>query len=542
MGYVVFTTKDSFDINITETVKRIIERDTEIVELIISDFYKEKRMELIEKICKINSRLCKQDVDNISTIIDHLVQRKHGLFNLSPDFIIQYVKYFIGIDQQERKGEAVFNVIFETNIRNAIINNAYKNDVGDFIISLEEIAYYMHFHKVEQISSDEIQKIINEYNLKYTLNINAKRFVESITKAKILQECSDSLSYEFCNRNYLAYFVANKINKLIERNGIAIDELKHILRNICFGINDTILLFLSYLRNNTKFALSLCTNAEEILSDYEEIDFDKSNISFLKRQSKDKIKLPSLGERKAYYHRTNDLEKKRREQETEEIKYKGLYDYDDNDAEKFQYKIGRAVKYLELISKSLISQFSILEAGEKQQIIESMYKLPNKILFAALKPYEDNYDRTIDQLKEVVDSMKSENKLSVDELERIFINCAISICLGLFDNVAFCGANNKTLLVLNSFNLSNSNYTIINLIMEENGGTTDSFIEKAIKLADGSDDEFLIYLIKLVARKHIITHDSIKYNQLDKLSTSIFKNCCKKQLLLMSLNSSAKKE
>ena len=55
-----------------------------------------------------------------------------------------------------------------------------------------------------------------------------------------------SFLIEIIYRNYLSYFIAKKINKLIERNGPDIEELHYILNNICFGINDTILLFLSY--------------------------------------------------------------------------------------------------------------------------------------------------------------------------------------------------------------------------------------------------------------------------------------------------------
>lgn len=532
--YLVFTTNDSVNINVIDSVKKYIDYDFEIISFCINDFFKEKRTELISNICKFNPKICEKDVDNISIIIDNLVQKRHGLFNLTPDFIIQYVKYFIGINPQERKGEAIFNVIYETNIRNAIINNSDKREVEEFLISLEEIAYYMHYKKIDIISINEIENIIREYNLRCDLNIDIKRFIISVSNAKLFHECSNSFKYEFCNKNYLAYFIAKKINKLIERNGTDIDDLKYIIKYICFGVNDTILMFLSYLRSNTNIALSLCSSANELLEEYEEIDFDKNNVSFLKRHFEDKIKLPHPIEKGKDRKRKGELEEKLRELEEQEIKYKGIYDYSEDDVEKIKYRIGRAIKYLELISKSLISQYNILEAKEKSIIIDCMYELPNKILYAILKPYDENFDKTISELKMMVDSIDDDKTIDTEKLEKLFINCALAICLSLYDDIAFCGSDKKTLLIQNKYNLLNSNYKIMNLLMESNGGSIDSFVEKSLYMNDNNKDEFFTYLIKLIVRQYVITHDSINHNQLDKLSNKLFSNKDKKNILLLS--------
>ena len=64
-------------------------------------------------------------------------------------------------------------------------------------------------------------------------------------------------------------------------------------------------------------------------------------------------------------------------------------------ASSFAYKLSRAVKYLEVISKSLISHFVNLESSEKQKIIKLMYSAPNRILFALLSSLD--YERTVDE-------------------------------------------------------------------------------------------------------------------------------------------------
>lgn len=548
MGCVIISSKESFNFDLTDAAKKILENETQIVELLISDFFKAKRAELIKKICETDKRLCLSDVEDISKIIDFHVLKKHELFNLSPEFIIQCVKYFMGLDKRERRNEAVFNVIFETNIRNSVIENADIIDVQNFLISLEEIAFYMHFHKTERVTTDEIESIINDYNKKYTLKINAKNFVDVVKNAKILNGCVNSFEYQFCSRNHLAYFVANKINKLINKKGPDVIELSYIIDNICFGINDTILLFLSYLRNNTNFALTLCEKAESLLFNLEEIDFDLSNIQFIKGENKSKVSLPTKLEKSEYKQYVGEMEKERREQDELEVRYKGLYDYDENDIDKLQYKLARALKYTEIIAKSLNSQFSILEADEKIRIVDCLYRFPNKILYAVLKRAEDKYDQIILELKEHFDSLDLERKPNEDELKRVVNDLSIALCLSLYDNLAFCSANSATMSVLDSYNFTNSNYSIMNLLMQENGTSTNEFVNKAYKLAQESDNEFLHHLIKMVVRKHVITHDEINYKQLDKLATPIDINgksrslFDKKQLLLITGSISAEYE
>ena len=83
------------------------------------------------------------------------------------------------------------------------------------------------------------------------------------------------------------------------------------------------------------------------------------------------------------------MEKQQREKEMNEIQFRNIYDYNEIDADKFQNKIVRAIKYLEIISKSLISQFVNLDLSEKQRIIELMYSAPNRILYAIFKPYDE---------------------------------------------------------------------------------------------------------------------------------------------------------
>lgn len=541
VGFIVYTSQNILELDVTSAaIEEILESET-YYNITIEDFYKEKRTELVSRICALKSQGNSALLPYIKEIIDHLVDRRHGLFELSPANIVQYVKFFLTNGTDDRKGEAVFNVVFETNLRNAIIEKCGEKYLEYCLLSLEEIAYYMHQNKNERITYSDIVNLINNINTKRGLQIDIKKCLDTVLSAKIIRNFKENNIYEFSNRNYLAYFIAKKLNNLIEKNGIGIPELQYIFNNICFGINDNILLFLSFLRNNTAFALNLCEMLDSLLKEYPELNFDQNNIRFIKYQSDTSILIPTQNDQKEIEKVSDDIERLKRQKEFEEIQYRSVYDYNEEDANKFQNKIVRAVKYLEVISKSLISHYVNLELPEKQRIIDLMYSAPNRILFAIFKPYDDKYGDVIDELKRIVDSTEEKIKLSKKEIEEIFNDSAVAICLSLYDNVAFYGTNSETLKLLNEYPKDNSNYKVANLIMEEVGGTSENFVDKAIKLNEDEDDVFIKNLIQRIARKHIITKN-VGYKIRDRIADKILTASSKDQLYLMSISKGKKKE
>jgi hypothetical protein len=528
-GHIICTSKDKFDPNVIEAIKQRLALNN-IATYRIAHFYKEKRSELVKKVCGLTRRFSSNDIDDIILVIDRLAQKRNGLFNLSPDFIVQYLRHFINGNPKEKRDEEAFNIIFENNIRNSIIVHTKRNDLSDFITILEEIAYMMHFNKIERITSEQISQLILNYNQDHILEVDDAAFIRSMTKARIIR-LSTGLKYEFVSRNYLAYFIAKKISRKIEREGNADTDLAYLTRAICFSINDTILLFLSYIRSNTRFALRLCDEAESLVSEISEIDFDIPNIVFLRKNHSLKVCLPTSDEIKTHEHNIAKHEEQLEKYEEEMISYKGLYDYSEDDIDKMPYKLSRVAKYLEMIGKSFTSQYSVLNKPEKMRIMECLYGLPNRVLYAYFKPLDNCYDDIIKQLQDLQDEMEAEyrqkgredfKRLSKVEIQNLFWKFSINICLSLYDDIGVVSANGRTLPALQLFTPKNSNHKIQKLIMVENGGTTQSFVEQAIKTYEETDDPFMCDLIRLVARAHIMTHPSINHSARDQIADKLF--------------------
>jgi hypothetical protein len=217
------------------------------------------------------------------------------------------------------------------------------------------------------------------------------------------------------------------------------------------------------------------------------------------------------------------------------LRFKSIYDYNEEEANEYPNKIIRAVKYVEIISKSLISHNINLELEEKREIIDLMYSVPNKVLYAMFSPFDMHFDEVIDELKAVADSVSEPpQEMSRQDVENIFIQVAVSICLGLYDKIAFHGSNSETLRLLNVFEMTNSNHRVMNLLMEENGGTSLTFADKAILLKEEEKDSFITDLVMRIARKHLLTR-SVDFRTKQRIADKIFPPLAKKSLLVNSM-------
>jgi len=171
-----------------------------------------------------------------------------------------------------------------------------------------------------------------------------------------------------------------------------------------------------------------------------------------------------------------------------------------------------------------------------------MYTAPNRILYAVFKPYDidDKYDSMIEKLMKDIESIKELKDLSKWDISMAVNNAIISICLGLYNCIAFFGASRDSLHLLNAFELQNTNHRIQNLMMEENASATDIFVNKAIDIIESDEDLFALSLIRRIVRRHLILRD-VGFRSRDKVAEKIFDKSKKSQVRTLSLGKNARK-
>ena len=190
------------------------------------------------------------------------------------------------------QGEVVFSKVFEHKIQSSIIAFSKKSDVDEIITAFEELAGYINSSRNDLLKIDEFCKIIEKYNEEYRLKISADNVLEIGIRAKVLKKTED-LSIHFSDKNYLAYFIAKYLLRLFHSENADYSGIEYALKNICFGINADIILFISYLSSNTKIVMSISEQAGMLLLPWEELNFEENNISFMKYSKQKQIKSPT---------------------------------------------------------------------------------------------------------------------------------------------------------------------------------------------------------------------------------------------------------
>lgn len=244
---------------------------------------------MIKKICaNYLAEYPALDVEEKSRKINEDITNQIKYFQLTPDFIHQFVDYYIQFSHIKTQSETnAFSKVFEANITYRISKNVKEeNDIDEILIALDYVAHYIHFEKMYQkISYEEFEQAVDKYKKRYdNEELNTKYVYNVALGANILKESSTSFEIEFCDENLLAYFVARYLNRTWQKEE-KFEDLKEVLENICFGINGDVILFLSYITNNTRILEPILKSISDHMKEWTELDIDKNNIEYLSKVS-----------------------------------------------------------------------------------------------------------------------------------------------------------------------------------------------------------------------------------------------------------------
>ena len=493
--------------------------------------YKETRDILIQRIGAIYNKST-EEIDAIRIALDYLVQCQTSFFSFTPISMIQYIKYFMREGTKDHKEVQTLSMVFETNIRSSMLACvAHQAEANLYLQALEFIANKMYFElRAELITIQEFETIIDEFNTKRKANVTPKLFLETCKLANLMMESKESFDLGFYDNNTYAYFVAKALNSEFEKNPSNETKIQYVMDRICFGINDTIILFLSFIRSNTRIIIRIAEKAIELMEGYPEWDFDLRNIPFLQQSILLPTGAPTSKEKENHIQQLERVESDRHDA----IKFRGIFDYSDEDITKDSYIILKALKYAQLVGRALVDQYGSLESDDIEIMLKALYTVPQKVVFAALKPYQDNYEKIILKIQDILKEKCPEQPTSDKQIRRLLSNAGIMAALNILDNCAFSSSNTSTIVALRDWTPQNTNHKILELMMEENTGNTSEFIAKAIALRDElKQNLFAAMLIAQIARKHIFYLSSIDYRHIDSLiSGKVFSKETKATILL----------
>lgn len=513
--YIFLFSREIWDIDLKrKTLEEL--SDNKIYRLEICPFYFKKRGEFIQKICKHITHRTDYDLTLKADKINNDIANQVELFQLTPSFIYQYVNCYLSFPLSNNTDNVnVFNKVYEANITMRLAKVAGEENVSDIMMALEYVAYYAHFgetHPIYPFTHENFNRWVELYNKDYDNNLKGRFAFDKSVDARIVQEITDGFKIVFCDDNLLAYFVALHLNRLLIE-GEGHQELGQVLSNICYKPNGDILLFLSYIANNAVVLMPIFKSISELMDSWEELNFDKDNVKYITKISQiPSAQLPTHEEKKKLAKTKDALEEEIVEQY--HAQHENVYDYynhEGSDINSFENKMIRGISYLNLIAKILPNFRSFLKGPQKKSIVSALYTYPNKLLYFVLKEFDENYEKTIDEILEEHPKTKKGVTMTREMIGTEFKNQSILLVLSIYNFIAETSSNSKTIIDLNKteyFNYNQtSNYRIMNLLMEECALNFSAMTEKAEDLFNKSSNAVVKSLIPTIVRKFFLCHE-----------------------------------
>ncbi len=502
----ITTNSEGSEIDVKETIKNSIDDEQKNIAYIeISPFYADKRKELISKVLNQYPNKSSMEKDRLLLAIEHYIENEIKLFQLSPQFIIMFANAYITKSVTTDGNANVFNAVFQASIVNKL-NALGTINVQRALQLLQDIAFYINKTKTYPLPFTEFSQIVDEFNKDHTKPVKVNEFINALALVGIIKINSEN-EIEFVTNSYLAYFIAMALHSHInDEEGVS--QIKYLMTNICFGINADILLFLCFLTNNKNVVNWMVEEATTFLSEWKTFDFNANNLDFLTiKFNAPQIKFPTTKDKA---QRTKDMvEYEKKVKKETKIKVSKVYDYDPNDINNYVKKQEKVLKLLEIVSKILPNFEHMLKKEELYCICDQIYTLPNKLAYYMLKPFDEDFEKFIDELQEFLNSNRSEeNKLPKSVVVLYVQDLMTAIILTLYDFSIKQSITEETLGLLSSEKFNN---TLTNKIQRcfvyyysDNFDALGRLIEE---IYDNTEIDSVKFMLKKIAKNYLLTHD-----------------------------------
>ena len=519
--YIIYSTNKIMEFNLIERLKKVVMDDGSYQRYRILTFYSDKMQELILKIVKIKSPY--DDTEKIAEILSSSLKKQRSLYNLDPEFIIQYTEFYYDHFKDAIQGDGlIFGKVFESNISNALKPYTTKKlSIDKIFIILDKIAYFIHSNKANAypLKQMDLVKVIQEYNNKYARDkIDEIDFIQIVVNARILVQCGDGNQYKFRDRNQLAYFIAREIRRKYQMDHDNTDLYK-IMEYSCFGINADILLFMTYITDDLNMLRDILDASRILTDDWKEFDF--KNIPYLSNMNQLDVSAPDKDNRQEEEESVIEQERHRDNNRLDTI---DIYDYKEQDIENLFYQLARAVSLLCIIARCLPNFEHMMEIPDKDLFVNSIYHLPYKIFFIWANEIEKNKDEVLEFLRNLPENdYFHEKKPSDEEILKLLQWDSISMLLDLINMSVLYSAKENSEVYFESFDYKSSiTYSLVHLKVIGELGRIKDFITEVNKISDSEKSIMAQIMVKRIVR-HILTHSKIiSREDIQKLQDKFF--------------------
>ena len=530
-GTIVLFHRSEFSVDIQRQVIDAIEKNDQ--KMTLGHFWYSSRKDLIIRVLKAYGYEGSTAVKEAAHIND-LINSQIRLFQLNPDFIINFIRLYLQDSKlQVTSGKNAFSMVYETSIKNRIIEHCQIGSPDIAFNILRELAYKMHFEKNKEISNDEISQCIKKYEQDYRQTVKVRSFIDTAVESGILVENGNM--YHFKDKTHQAYFVASAIN---QKAGDDTDleyydaeqNFNLLLKNLCFGINSDIVLFLSVITNNRRFINIIMDSAEAFFNEMEEMNFEKENIPLISKVDFRFNQTPSEKDKKRREIVISESE--RDTVDSDSLELVDDYDYNDDDLKSYTNQVLIALKLTDVLSKSLPAFCMNMKTNQQDRLVNLIYHTPNKLVFLLLKGINDEIDSFVNEV--FADAQKKGRPVTKEAIETLVKQISAALVASAYLSISSVCTSKESIAALNAFPFihESTNYEIMNLMMNARICDIKALKEKAIKLDKSVELPIEHSLIVLTVRDYYMRNAVPLHGDGEALATYFFGEQSKRQLLI----------
>lgn len=490
----------------------------------IEPFYKNKRRELVSNIVHLLMKFKDEEERQqiISLVSDVLTKQKY-LYSLSPEFIVQFTRYYCNNIGDNRQSDAtVFSIVFEAKIVELLKPFAKKFSVDRLLTILDKIAFEIFVHKLYPVSGSDLSKIIDKYNNDYGVINNPIDLINIFKDSRIITEVKDG--YLFYDRNYLSYFVARELRrKCIDDNDF--EQFKWILKYSYIGINADILLFLTYISDNENIIKLILKQGEETVQKWKEFTFENLEIPFFVKPVELIIKPLEDGEIENEENLQATFEKE--EMHGSILLNDASIFNGESEVLSFIQEILRSISLMSIIARILPAFEHRMKKEEKTRCVNLIYQMPLKIFWAWVNEIDNYSSELIEEIKNYHEWDYQKRNLSTPQMADkdaliLLRRVVIAVLLDLMNLAMHNATRENTNDFIDGFNFKLlSSYGVEHLMGLEYRDNVQEFCKESERLLN--EKHWLTsYMVKQVMRHLLVNSKNLKSADLQKLSARIF--------------------
>lgn len=525
-GIIVYATKELIELDLTERVKQSVELEI-YSRYKILPIYKSKRELLISKVVNVKEE--GKDNKDLCEKIAYAIKAQRKMYAMNPSFIIQFVEFYLQNFKDAFATDGnVFSKVFENNIINKIRPVAKKLTVDKILILLDMIAYWCYKEQNSEIDQESISHIITDYNKDHDDEVEYLNFVNACIQSKILKKVDVGVGYRFVDKNVLSYFIAREIIRIWNDN-LDDTDMKNLIKYIRYGINSTIVLFITYLTDNLYLIRNIIDSTIEYMRDWPSIDIKNMNIPYLKSFNGNiTVKAPTQEEREKIAENEEQEDKEEiKKYEDSQIIVKDFFDSKIDDCEKLINQIIRSMTLLDIVSKCLPGFEHRMKKEDKEKVLYIIFNLPGKIFYEWANQVEKEKEELIqyllDEYRAVYLNPRDWNKVNAEDMLGYLRRESLSLLLELLNIPMINAAKDYTIRYLAKY--ANQEEMLFQIQMLMAYGKLDMVVEfqnQLYKMDDNFKKCIPDYMKKIVVRRFLITSKKISSNQLHKMISTYF--------------------